>query len=428
MKVNSNIPVSFKPTAYFKTIKQASAFDDSTKIGYYTLLFGDYKLVEASLSDFKNNFQYETNFFLRKIMAIPKSLYCGVILSVCHIARAILTSTSTAPLKRAAWKQVVEDFNESYSWFLTLLDDSYVRQFRIQRAQFNKQCYTHILNNPKAQNTDGYNEIREELKEVLKTSKINAETLYAEYEPLRSIYTLSERKDFYRLFLVLGDEEKINKVGDDLCQFHKGYPHLREKTKLFIQALKFHHKLDDPEKVLQIKKQIYVLYAREFFKNNNPGYLFLFEAALKNGSHRVHTTIAQDATDNILIPELDDFLKNDTSIELISIPFLFINISTQAKNSFQRLIEDINCPDESSYETPYQAQMTREEAFEMLGLRNRANEIEIKKAFKKLVLKYHPDKTARKPNESEERYHARKAGNESKFVNVKKAYELLTAK
>ncbi|MFL5815645.1 MAG: J domain-containing protein [Bdellovibrionia bacterium] len=61
------------------------------------------------------------------------------------------------------------------------------------------------------------------------------------------------------------------------------------------------------------------------------------------------------------------------------------------------------------------AQLTQEEACEILGIARNASPAEIKKAFRKLALKYHPD-----------RLHAK--ADEESFKKIRKAYELLHPK
>jgi DnaJ-class molecular chaperone len=57
--------------------------------------------------------------------------------------------------------------------------------------------------------------------------------------------------------------------------------------------------------------------------------------------------------------------------------------------------------------------MTLQESYKILGLTSDATEDEIKKAYKKLAMKHHPD---------------REGGNEEKFKQIKEAYEVLTNK
>ncbi len=59
--------------------------------------------------------------------------------------------------------------------------------------------------------------------------------------------------------------------------------------------------------------------------------------------------------------------------------------------------------------------------YEKLGLQNNASDDEVKKAYKKLAIKYHPDKQA---NNSDEE----KAEAEKNFKIIAEAYEILTNK
>ena len=59
--------------------------------------------------------------------------------------------------------------------------------------------------------------------------------------------------------------------------------------------------------------------------------------------------------------------------------------------------------------------------YEKLGLQDNASDDEIKKAYKKLAIKYHPDKQANKSNEE-------KAEAEKNFKIIAEAYEILTNK
>ena len=59
--------------------------------------------------------------------------------------------------------------------------------------------------------------------------------------------------------------------------------------------------------------------------------------------------------------------------------------------------------------------------YNTLGISPNANEIEIKKAYKKMAIKYHPDKQSNKSDEE-------KKEAEIKFKEIAEAYEILTNK
>ena len=59
--------------------------------------------------------------------------------------------------------------------------------------------------------------------------------------------------------------------------------------------------------------------------------------------------------------------------------------------------------------------MAKRDYYEILGVNKSADEREIKKAYKRLAMKYHPDKNQDNKAEAEE-----------KFKEVKEAYEILT--
>ena len=59
--------------------------------------------------------------------------------------------------------------------------------------------------------------------------------------------------------------------------------------------------------------------------------------------------------------------------------------------------------------------MAKKDYYETLGVSKNASETEIKKAYKRLAMKYHPDKNQ-----------DNKAEAEAKFKEVKEAYEILT--
>ncbi len=63
-----------------------------------------------------------------------------------------------------------------------------------------------------------------------------------------------------------------------------------------------------------------------------------------------------------------------------------------------------------------------------LGLKASASKEDIKKAFKKLTLQYHPDRVVKKENESESDYAKRKTESEEKFKVISEAYQILMDK
>lgn len=68
----------------------------------------------------------------------------------------------------------------------------------------------------------------------------------------------------------------------------------------------------------------------------------------------------------------------------------------------------------------------RNNAFNLLGLKNDASRADILKAFKKLTLQYHPDKTDRIKDESDIEFAKRQKNNEEKFKLISNAYHYLT--
>ena len=62
-----------------------------------------------------------------------------------------------------------------------------------------------------------------------------------------------------------------------------------------------------------------------------------------------------------------------------------------------------------------------EKYYKLLELNNGANDEEIKKAYKKMAIKYHPDKQTNKTEEEKKTY-------EEKFKEISEAYEVLTNK
>jgi molecular chaperone DnaJ len=60
--------------------------------------------------------------------------------------------------------------------------------------------------------------------------------------------------------------------------------------------------------------------------------------------------------------------------------------------------------------------MAKRDYYEVLGVNRNASEAELKKAYRRLAMKYHPDRAA-----STDR-----AGAEHKFKEAKEAYEILT--
>jgi molecular chaperone DnaJ len=59
--------------------------------------------------------------------------------------------------------------------------------------------------------------------------------------------------------------------------------------------------------------------------------------------------------------------------------------------------------------------MSERDYYEVLGVDKNADEAKIKKAYKRLAMKYHPDRNA-----------GDKAGAEKKFKEVRKAYDIIS--
>jgi len=59
--------------------------------------------------------------------------------------------------------------------------------------------------------------------------------------------------------------------------------------------------------------------------------------------------------------------------------------------------------------------MAKEDFYKLLGVDKNASEAEIKKSYRKMAMKYHPDRNKEKPEEAEK-----------KFKEVKEAYEILS--
>lgn len=71
---------------------------------------------------------------------------------------------------------------------------------------------------------------------------------------------------------------------------------------------------------------------------------------------------------------------------------------------------------------------SKNESYATLGLQPNASNEEVKKAYKRLALKYHPDKNPKRTEESESEYAKRKKECEDKFTEISLAFATLTKK
>lgn len=406
------------------SIAYLQAFNKPTNYGEFDFHELKFNHGVVSRHEFNRNYSKE-GWQGRKVVALPLALWNTIVKTIYTLAKLIILFPIKIFKERsdltAHFYHIIRDLEEGLGWLATLFNDRY-GQFLIQDSQFHKKAYNNFLTKGSEKSTifsnliDFYDK-NDDLKSAIKL--FNHFQIYDDNYRLK-LSELSLKKGCYKdafkalrninisdkdAFLAKVVQQALENNDNNFAWKAVGQIYGQNKNIVLVEMARVYLSRNNEEQViLAIRSILFNLSLRESYYNSNN----IDVEALDKLGNKIYEKIK------------NEFSNHDNKDILDSIDFEFLNFKRNYNN--QKAYEEAKS---QKYESSSGDSSTY---YDILGLPKGASLEQIKKAFKKLTLQFHPDRIIRNKDEDESSYLKRKNEAQEKFKSIANAYEMLTGK
>ncbi|MGK5594907.1 MAG: J domain-containing protein [Parachlamydiaceae bacterium] len=241
---------------------------------------------------------------------------------------------------------------------------------------------------------------------------------------ISQLYEDPEARDAFIIKIALSfhKEGHLNRALFLIDIYHRD---TQEKFALLIQLAQSLFSENDERGVIEVIKEM----AQESLKNKMiaKGMSNIYDKVIKeNNVEAFFTRLAKDC----FVKTKGYFINKEAQAIILEIKKASISPITlqrfcNLKQSYTRpkSSRTYSSSNKEYFRSLYESRYAR--YYSVLGLESTASKGEIKKAYMKLALKYHPDKAVRSQNESEDEFDKRKRMHEEQFKIIAEAYKAL---